>query len=400
MMTHGSIMPDLKEKWLQDLVEKVGYQLNARKEIEILTHEIGRATNETENLKDRVAATRKRLDEINSHIHEIQTRMSSQQRKLTGIEEDREVAAQEYEKLKDQKENLERKLDAMHKMQDDIKKLLSKDRKLSGRMLSLQSSHGENLSRKEKLEAEVKAISSKLGRIEEEIRVTRSTKELLLGTRPSQFDADVFEEIQSDVDKNVENFVGEMKEQIDNLKIELSSLHTQLDEKKAEKNDLISKKREFLEISERLRNQIGEDINKEILLSELESLNKQQDRLSLAIDEKQKIILQDKEAIPSLTFRIKQEEKYHREILKRHSYLISRRQEMNNINKVGEEIQRLKDETQKLKMDSAVNRAIHETINKLTEDMDPTKRQLLSALESCERIFSEFEREIGSLLSA
>jgi chromosome segregation ATPase len=326
--------------------------------------------------------------------------MPSQQRKLIGLEEDREVAAQEYEKLKDQKENLERKLDAMPKMQDDIKKLLSKDRKLSGRMLSLQSSHGENLSRKEKLEAKVKAISSKLGRIEEEIRVTRSTKELLLGIRPSQFDVDVFEETQSDVDKNVENFVGEMKEQIDNLKIELSSLHTQLDEKKAEKNALISKKREFLEIIERLRNQMGEDINKEILLSELESLNRQQDRLSLAIDEKQKIILQDKEAIASVTFRIKQEEKYHREMLKRHSYLISRRQEMNNINKVGEEIQRLKDETQKLKMDSEVNRVMHKTINKLTEDMDPTKRQLLSALESCERIFGEFEREIDSLLSA
>lgn len=396
-MTHGDIIPDLKDKWLQDLVEKVAHQFNSRKEMEILTYEIGKAATGVEYLNDRLAAAKKRFDKINSHLHEIRPRIAARQAKLRDLKEDRKVAAQEYEKLKDHKGELERRLEAMPRMQDNINRLLVEVGKLSQRLRSLRSSHSESLSKKEKLEADVKTINAKLDMIEEEINISKSTKELLLGSRPEQFNADVFEEIQSDVEKNVESFESEMKEQIEKLKIELSSLQTQLEGKTTDKSGLLKRKEDLLASNESLRNQIGEDIGKEDLVAEIENLIKQQNRISLESKEKQLKIRQEKEALKSIEMRINQEEILHGKMSERHSHLISIRQEMAAIENVADKMKSLINEIQKLKMDSTVNGMLRETIKKLSGATDPTKRKLRSALEYCEGLFGDFEREIGSL---
>jgi hypothetical protein len=67
---------------------------------------------------------------------------------------------------------------------------------------------------------------------------------------------------------------------------------------------------------------------------------------------------------------------------------------------VADEIQRLKDEIQRVNMDSEVNRTLHETIKRLNEEGGPTRKQLRSTLEEYNRVFGEFERQINSLLSA
>ena len=87
MMTHGDAIPDLKDKWLQDLVEKVAHQFNSRKEMEILTYEINKAANSAENLNDRLTAAKNRFDKIMSQIHEIPPRIATRQAKLQGLQE-------------------------------------------------------------------------------------------------------------------------------------------------------------------------------------------------------------------------------------------------------------------------------------------------------------------------
>ena len=311
MMTHGDIIPDLKDKWLQDLVEKVAHQINSRKEMEILSYEIGKAANSAENLNDRLSAAKKRFDKVNRRIHEIPPRLAAQQAKLRGLREDRKMAAREYEKLKDQKKELQNRLEAMPRMQADINKLLLEVGKLSQRLKSLRSSHRESLSKKDEFEAEVESIQAKLNRIEEEINISKSTKELLLGDRPEQFDADVFEEIQSDVEKNVESFESEMKEQIEKLKIEISSAQTQLQEKTTKNEGLLKRKADLLANIETLKSQIGEDIGKEELASEIENLTQQQRTISLETKEKQLKTRQEEEALKSTELRIKQEDTLH-----------------------------------------------------------------------------------------
>jgi chromosome segregation ATPase len=362
--------------------------------MEILTYEIGKAVNNADYLNDRLAAAKKRSDMINSQIQEIPPRIAARQAKLRDLKENRKVAAREYEKLKDQKKELESRLEVMPSMQDDINKLLSEVGKLSQRLRALRARHSESLSKKEKLDAEVKSIHTKLNRIEEEINISKSTKELLLGSRPEKFDADVFEEIQSDVGKNVESFEKEMKGQIENLKRELSSIQMQFERKTTDKGNLLKRKKDLLASIESLRSLIGEDIGKQDLVAEIENLTNQQRTISLETKEKQLKTRQEKEALKSTEIRINQEEILNNQMSERHSHLISVRQEMADIENVAEKMKSLENEIQKLKLDTTVNGTLRKTLIKLNEATDPTKRKLRSALQYCEGFFSDFEREI------
>ena len=282
-------------------------------------------------------------------------------------------------------------------MHADINKLLLEVGKLSQRLKSLRSSHRESLSKKDEFEAEVESIQAKLNRIEEEINISKSTKELLLGSRPEQFDADVFEEIQSDVEKNVESFESEMKEQIEKLKIEISSAQTQLQEKTTKNEGLLKRKADLLANIETLKSQIGEDIGKEELASEIENLTQQQRTISLETKEKQLKTRQEEEALKSTELRIKQEDTLHQKMSERHSHLISVRQEMADIENMAQKIASLGNEIQNFKIDTAVNGRLGEILGQLYDIADPTIRKLRSVLEYYEGIFSDFERKIESI---
>ena len=397
MMTHGDIIPDLKDKWLQDLVEKVAHRFNSRKEMEILTYEIGKAAQSTENLNDRLTAAQKRFDNIMSQIHEIPSRIAVRQAKLKRLREDRITAAREYEKLKDQKRELERRLEAMPRLQADINMLLMDVGKLTRRLRSLRSDHSESLKKKEAFESQIKSTRAKIDRTEEEINISKNTKELLLGSKPDQFDADVFEEIQSDVEKNVESFESEMTEQIEKLKVDLSSIQKQLDEKTSDKQGLLKRKEELLDSVKDLKRKIGEDIGKEDLVAIIENLTEQQNTIKLEAKEKQLKTRQEKEALKSTEKRIKQEDLLHHNMSERHSHLIFVSQEMAGIENVAQKMTSLGIEIQKLQMEAALTHKLGNTVKKLHESTNPIKQELRSALEYYAGLFSDFEREIEAL---
>jgi len=400
MMKDATETPDPKAEWLQDLVEKVGYQLDVRKEMENLAYEIPKDTKEIEYLRGRTAAVRKRLDETEKPIKEMQLRMAEPKRKLTCLQKERQLAVEEYDRLKELERDMEGKLLKLPKIQAEIRKLAEDVRKSSGRLRSLQSSHHEVLQRRERLGRECKSFEAKLTSLEEEIPVMRNTRDILRGKRPEHFDADTFEKIQGDVEMLVESYVSEVEGEIERIKKETSSLNARLDAKQEEEGTLLSKKGNLQKTIEGLRAHIGKDKNRETLVTELAKLERQNNELAGEVEKKEKGISRMESATKSVDDRLRREREINFDSKKRHSYLISRKQEMGTLENVADEIQGLKDEIQRLNMDSEANRAFHETIKKLNEDVDPTRKQLRSTLEEYKRVFGEFEREINSLLSA
>jgi chromosome segregation ATPase len=188
--------------------------------------------------------------------------------------------------------------------------------------------------------------------------------------------------------------------EIERIKKETSSLNARLDAKQEEEEALLSKKRHLRETIEKLRTQIGEDINRETLMTELAKLEGQKNELAREAEQKKKEVNRIESAVKSIDNRLSRERQIENDSKKRHSYLISRKKEMGNLESVADEIQRLENEIQRLNMDSEVNRTLHETIKRLNEEVDPARGQLRSTLEEYKRVFGEFEREINSLLSA
>ncbi len=400
MIKDATGTPDLKEEWLKDLGEKMAHQLNVKKEMEILSCEIPKERNEIEYLRGRTGANGRRLDETENAIKEMQLRMAEPKRKLTRLEKERQLAVERYDRLKEIQKDIEGKLSKLPKIKAEIRKLSDEVRKSSGRLQSLQSSYDEALQRKERLGQECESFKAKLTKLEEEIPVMRNTKDILRGKRPEHFDADTFQTIQGDVEMIVESYVSEVEGEIERIKKETSSLNARLDAKQEEEGALLSKKGHLQETIEGLRTHIGEDKNREALMTEFAKLEGQRYELAGEVEQKKQEISRMESATKSVDDRLRREGEIDFDSKKRHSYLISRKQVMGNLENVADEIQRLKNEIERLNMDSEVNRTLHETIKKLNEDVDPTRKQLRSTLKGYNMVFGEFEREINSLLSA
>jgi DNA repair exonuclease SbcCD ATPase subunit len=217
MIKDATGTPDLKEEWLQDLVEKVAHQLNVKKEMEILSCEIPKERNEIEYLRGRTGAARRRLDETENAIKEMQLRMAEPKRKLTRLEKERQLAVERYDRLKEIERDIEGKLSKLPKIKAEIRKLSDEVRKSSGRLRSLQSSYDEALQRKERLGQECESFKTKLTKLEEEIPVMRNTRDILRGKQPEHFDADTFETIKGDVEMIVESYVSEVEGEIEGI---------------------------------------------------------------------------------------------------------------------------------------------------------------------------------------
>jgi len=400
MMKDATGTPDLKAEWLQDLVENVVHQLNKKKEMEILSSQIPKERNEIEYLRGRNAAARKRLDETENAIKEMQLRMAEPKRKLTRFEKERQLAVEQYNSLTEIVREIEGKLSHLPKINAEIRKLAEDVRKSSINLRSLQSSYDEALQRKERLGQECESFKAKLTKLEEEIPVMRNTRDILRGKRPEHFDADTFQTIQGDVEMIFKSYAGEVEGEIERIKNEMSSLNERLDAKQGEEVALLSKKGHLQETIEGLRAHIGEDKNRETLMTKLAKLEGQRNELAGEVEQKKQEISRMESATKSVDDRLRREGEIDFDSKKRHSYLISRKQVMGNLENVADEIQRLKNEIETLNMDSEVNRTLHETIKKLNEDVDPTRKQLRSTLKEYNMVFGEFEGEINSLLSA
>ena len=399
MIKDTSNMPDLKEKWLQDLVGKVALQLNIKKEMDILSSEIPREAEEIQYLRDRTTLARQRLSEVENALKNLHPRMKGPRELLLRLQEERQMAVEEYESVREKEREIESGLADLPKLKDEIKDLGEEVRESSQRLMSLDASHHESLRRKEQAEVECRALKEDLNGLEQEIAVIRSTKEILGGKRPEHFDADTFGAIQDDIEVVFENFTNEMTGEIEKAKNEIQSLHARFHAIDDEEDDLLSKKRLFPETIEQLRNEVGEDQDREALLTELERLETQKGKVSVDAEEKKEELIRLQNAVKSVENRLDPEKTLNERLKDRLSPLMPVKKEMDNLDNVADEIQRLKDETQRLNKESEVNKALHETINNLNSDLAQTINGLNSSLEEHERVFEEFEQEIMGLFS-
>ena len=400
MMKDASRGPDLNEKWLQQLVGKVALQLNVKQEMDILSSEIPKETKEIDYLKDRIAAAHKRLSETESAILKMQRRVREPKESLTSLEYDRRLAQAEYGRLKETEADMVTKLSNLPKMKVEIGKLTETVKASAQRLASIHTEQHEAVLRKEKLGGASNSVQKELQALEEEIAIVRNTRDVIGGIRPEGFDADTFETIQDDVEKTLENYIDEIEGEIARIKTEISSSNERLDSMKSQEEELLSKKRRLPETIEKLGTELGDDQDRETLTAELKELEGEKMKLSAEVDEKNENIARQEAAIGSVDKRIEMEQSLNRELNERHSYLASKKQEMDGFDNAADEIQRLYLEIKRLNADSELNAVLFKTISELNSDAEPIGSKLRESIEGYNRAFDEFEREINDLLSS
>lgn len=397
MSKHPGSMSFLEEQWLQDLVEKVGRQLHARKEKDLLLYEIGKRATEIEHIQDRIAIARGELGRTNEAIEALQRQLNDSAGESERLQVERQREEEKFSRLKAASKDVEKKLAALPQMREDIKRLEGEVRRSARRLEALRSDHVDILHRKEGLEDVCKASRTRIADVEQEISVMKSTFTLLTGQRPEDFDPETFEAVYEDLEKKVDEFTREMTEEIEKVKEQILSMQVQLEEKMDGRKALLLKKGQIQEVVRGLKRQVDGESSPEAIEAELERLEKERQRIEIHIEERKTEIRGMESAIDGVMKRVRLEEASADRLGERHVYLKTRKEEMARFGNVAEEIRRLWEETGRLMTISRVNGTLHETVREQIGDLEPFNRQIGSALQEYRRRFSEYEKEIKGI---
>lgn len=401
MIKDAGNMSFLDQKWLQNIVERVGHQLHTRKNRDILLSAIEAGAREIEHTEGRIALARAELESMQGAIERLQRQGSDSRRKSERLRADREQAEEEFLKLKDVARNMDKKLAALPQMREKAIKLRAEVQRTNRRLDALRSDRRDARQRKQNLEEDCKALKDKGTPIEQEIAVMQNTFTILTGQRPENFDPETFKAIQDNVEKKAEDFTREMTGEIDKLKEETRSLEARLADKMRGQKPIVAQETELREALDELKARMDEKKSPAALQTEVEKLKDQEKKLRPDLDEKKNDIQGFESAIATVIKRIKEEEELKSQLDERLAYLKPRQEEVRRLgDNVVEEIQRLKDKTGKLKSVAKGNSTAHETVKGVIGELEPLKREMVACIEGYDQRFSELERDIEDLLTA
>jgi len=400
MAEYSNTSAHLRDKRLQNLLDKVTSHLYATKEKQLFEAEIRKTIREIEYIKDKITVARKQLQKTVAANKEFEPRLQEAARKLSRLQKDRETAETEYAKLKAIEEDMEGKRATLPGIRNKIVHLREDVRKSSLRFEELQLRHREALAEKEHLVKKTGALKTKLSRSENEIPLMRNTRDIFAGVMPEGFDADTYHAIQDqgDLEKTIANYVDKVNEQIETLKKEASELSTQIDEKRSLQRSLVSKKEHLQKKIEDLTADVGGEVNKSKIVNELNRLQEEKKRFARESNRMMKELNRLDVKIKSLDDELEQGEKLERDLMKKYTYLASRKQEMDEFDNIDAEIERLQNEIQNHNTGSNINDKLIEITNDIKQDVGLMNRKLQFAIEEYNKQFSGFDKTVSRLL--
>lgn len=386
------------EKWLQDFIEEVSTQLSVRREIDTLSARIPREDIEIGYLTFKGETALKRLDETQEAIDDIVARKPEFQEEIGRIRRQRQSAIEAYDRLKGKETRVAGILDDLPGMRNEIEEMEKGIRKASQELAALQENHEKLLHRKEILDQECSDFRAEIKSVEEETAVMKTTRDIIGGSRPDTIDSDVFDSLQDDVAATVEAYLEEMGDETDNIKGDITRLDGQLADEETKEKTLRTKKTDLQALLDDLRTQVEPSPDKDALEAEVDALKKNEDEIASNTRETREEIRLLETELETLDRTAAVEREGLDSVERRISDLMPIKQEMSKFDNLDREIERLKNETVRLIVDSQADRAQSEVIGTINSEMESTRRQLLASIDTYTEKIETLKQEINKFI--
>lgn len=386
------------EKWLQDFIEEVSTQLSVRREIDALSARIPREDIEIGYLTFKGETALKRLDETQEAIDDIVARKPEFQEEIGRIRRQRQSAIEAYDRLKGKETRVAGILDDLPGMRNEIEEMEKGIRKASQELAALQENHEKLLHRKEILDQECSDFRAEIKSVEEETAVMKTTRDIIGGSRPDTIDSDVFDSLQDDVAATVEAYLEEMGDETDNIKGDITRLDGQLADEETKEKTLRTKKTDLQALLDDLRTQVEPSPDKDALEAEVDALKKNEDEIASNTRETREEIRLLETELETLDRTAAVEREGLDSVERRISDLMPIKQEMSKFDNLDREIERLKNETVRLIVDSEADRAQSDVIGTINSEMESTRRQLLASIDTYTEKIETLKQEINKFI--
>ena len=390
MKKFNNRIKELRNKEVLNYAKKLSSFLSAKKKKAILEADTLRNNREIEYISYRIEEVQKHLDEKKSSISEIEPRIAESRDRFTQIQRERQPIEDEYSRLLDIQKNLEKKQADIKEKRSKITHLTTDIHKATEELKKLEDRDQQALAKKKEIEQQINSHKSRLSRLEEEIEVMTTTRDMLSGKMPESINIEEFPSLQGD-EMNIEKYVAEVKQVMKKIENEIPTLKTQIDESYILEDSLSSKKEGLQRRVEDLESNIATDEDKESLITEIDSLSEQQEHLTHEIDISRKEIKNIEPVLMDRENSLKREREIEIDYKERFKYLTKRKQETAAFENIEIEMERLKAKIQRFNVDTEANKNSLDIITKVKQHVESINMTLETAVKDYNNVFDEYK---------
>lgn len=390
MKKSNNRIKELRNKKVLNYAKKLSSFLSAKKKKAILEADTLRNNKEIDYISYRIEEVQKHLDENKGAINEIEPRIAESRDRFTQIQRERQPIEDEYSRLLDIQKNLEKKQADIKEKRSKITHLTTDIRKATEELKKSEDRDQQALAKKKEIEQQINSHKSRLSRLEEEIEVMTTTRDMISGKMPESINIEEFPSLQGD-EINVEEYVAEVKEVMKKIENEIPTLKTQIDERHILEESLSSKKEGLQRRVKDLESNIATDEDKESLITEVNTLSEDRERLTHEIDINRKEIKNIDPVLMDRENSLKREREIEVDYKERLKYLTKRKQETAAFENIEIEMERLKAKIQRFNGGTEANKNFLDIINKVKEHVESINMALETAVKDYNNVFDEYK---------
>ncbi len=379
---------DPRKKEVIAYASKLSAFLAAKKKKAILEADLLKNNREIEYIKFGIEEAQQKIDQNRSTINEIEPKIAGIRHRLAQVEEEKRPLADEYKRLLDIQENLEKKRADIHDKESMIARLSMDVGSAAEEFEKAKEREARMLARKQEIQDEIDSTKSRLSKLKEEIEVMTTTRDLVGGQVPEFIDIEIFPSLQSG-EANVEQYTSEVKDLMKNMENEIATYKVRIEESRTLEKSLSSEKKAFQKRLEEIEPKMKTGADKDRLSKEIKSLSEQKNHLVIEISENRDEIERIEPMITDLESSLETERKIVSELDKRLEYLTERKRSIAALDDIEMEMERLKGRIVTSDIGLESNRSFLGIVGRVKQGVESINKSLGASLEGYNNALEE-----------
>jgi len=365
----------------QDLFVDIGSRLENMKNKQTLRMELIKLSKEIKYFDEKIINIRQKIHGSLSKIELMKQKIIKPEKELQDLSAEKE----QVEKDKKELDALEAKMAEKLKLLPEIKskmKIIRRDYKSSqSSYYKIKEAHDALDAENKILEKQIVENKAKMDALSSENTVMKSTRDLLKGLIPDNFDQDTFDKVQVNQGETLELFIQDMKTNMEFIKSEIKRLDSEKDQMKKQiepiRKIIQENKAKISEISQVL----GETKDLDSIIEKSERLNQEIKLLPKKTQEMKTESNAFETKINEIDQQMVLNKKLEIELSQRLDYLKKRKQQMDSLEDIESEIQRLGKETLDDKKQKSIYQRLGQLSKSIYEELSVIKDQSQTQME-------------------
>jgi len=367
---------------------KLSAFLAAKKKKAILEADLLKNNREIEYLQFGIEETQQKIDQNRRAINEIEPKIAGIRHRLAQVEEEKRPLEDEYKRLLDIQENLEKKREDIHDKESMIARLAMDIGSVAEELEKAREREARMSARKEEIQNQIDSDRSGLSKLEEEVGVMTTTRDLVSGQVPESIDIKEFPSLQSS-QANVEQYTKEVKDVMNAMENDIATYKVRIEESRTLDESLSLEKKAFQKSFEELEPKLKTDADKDELSKIVNSLSEQKDRLAIEITGNREEVERIGPVITDRESSLDAERKIVSKIDKRLEYLTERKRAMASLDDIGMEMERLKERIVTSDIGLESNRSFLDIVGKVKQGVESINKALGASIEGYNKALEE-----------